>query len=177
MPFQPDGVWNSPYYTEYQWVNGQGSDRYRRGLYTFWRRTAPYASFMAFDAASREFCTVRRTRTNTPLQALTVLNDPAFFDAARALAKRILAEAAPETAARASHGFRLCLSRRPGSQELDQLLKLHQQQSGHFRSHPEAARQLIEGTKDAAAFDAAELAAWTVLANTLLNLDEALTKE
>ena len=82
FPVQPDGVWNIPYNTD-KWTTSDGEDRYRRSLYTFWRRTSPYPSFMTFDATSREFCTVRRVRTNTPLQALTLLNDPASFDAAR----------------------------------------------------------------------------------------------
>ena len=87
FPPQPDGIWDNPYSDE-KWDTSDGEDRYRRGLYTFIRRTSPYPSLMTFDATSREFCTVRRVRTNTPLQALTMLNDEAFFEAARALAAR-----------------------------------------------------------------------------------------
>ena len=83
FPPQPDGIWDNPYSDE-KWVTSRGEDRYRRSLYTFIRRTSPYPSLVAFDATSREFCTVRRVRTNTPLQALTMLNDEAFFEAARA---------------------------------------------------------------------------------------------
>ncbi len=98
-PEQPPGIWNMPYNSD-KWATSEGEDRYRRSLYTFWRRTSPYPSFMTFDATSREFCQVRRVRTNTPLQALTLLNDPAAFSAARALAKRVLLEAPGACAAR-----------------------------------------------------------------------------
>ena len=87
MPYQPDGIWDVPYSSD-KWVTSEGEDHYRRSIYTFMRRSAPYPSLVTFDAPSREFCTVRRVRTNTPLQALTTLNDPYFFDAARAMAKR-----------------------------------------------------------------------------------------
>src|SRR2546425_1197719 len=114
FPYQPEGVWDRPY-SEEKWVLSEGEDRYRRGIYTFIRRTSPYPSLTTFDAPSREFCTVRRVRTNTPLQALTTLNDPVFFEAAQALAKRILADAGPEESARAVYGFRRCVAPRPGS--------------------------------------------------------------
>ncbi len=91
FPSQPAGIWNMPYSSD-KWTTSEGEDRYRRSIYTFWRRTSPYPSFMTFDATSREFCTARRVRTNTPLQALTLLNDPASFEAARALAARIIGE-------------------------------------------------------------------------------------
>jgi hypothetical protein len=120
FPFQPEGIWDLPYNDE-TWVESRGEDRYRRGIYTFARRTAPYPSMLTFDAPSREFCTVRRIRTNTPLQALTTLNDPAFFEAAKALAARILARCPPEPRSRAEHGFRLCVARKP-SPGVDRLL-------------------------------------------------------
>ncbi len=109
FPLQPDGIWNMPYNSD-KWTVSQGEDRFRRSLYTFWRRTSPYPSFMTFDATSREFCTVRRVRTNTPLQALTLLNDPASFEAARALAGRMVAAGATP-AARAAQGVKLVLAR------------------------------------------------------------------
>ena len=91
FPYQPEGIWDVPYSKD-KWVESSGEDRYRRAIYTFMRRSAPYPSLVTYDAPSREFCTVRRVRTNTPLQALTELNDPYFFDAARALAKRLISE-------------------------------------------------------------------------------------
>jgi hypothetical protein len=124
FPVQPEGIWDNPYSDE-KWVTSQGEDRYRRGLYTFVRRTSPYPSFMTFDATSRESCTVRRVRTNTPLQALTLLNDEVSMEAARALVDRVEREIAPTVAGapsnreRAAVAFRLCTSRRPTEHEVD----------------------------------------------------------
>jgi hypothetical protein len=177
FPYQPEGVWSVPYSHE-EWVISEGEDRYRRGLYTFWRRSAPYPGFMNFDATSREFCTLRRIRTNTPLQALTTLNDPAFFEAAGNLAKRILLEAAPNDSARAVYGFRLCQSRHPEAAELDRILALFQQQRLHFSQDTKATDQVIQGlSAPPNELDGPELAAWTVVSNVLLNLDQTLTKE
>ncbi len=172
FPYQPDGVWNQPYYKDYQWVNSTGGDAYRRGIYTFWRRTAPYPSFVNFDAPSREFCAVRRIRTNTPLQALSTLNDPAFFVMAKALGARLAARDGGSVRERATLGFRLCVSRRPEGKELDEMVILYTRQLARFQADPRAARELAG---DAA--DPSFAAAWTVVANVLLNLDEALTKE
>jgi Protein of unknown function (DUF1553)/Protein of unknown function (DUF1549)/Planctomycete cytochrome C len=156
FPLQPAGIWNMPYNSD-KWTTSEGDDRYRRSLYTFWRRTSPYPSFMTFDATSREFCTVRRVRTNTPLQALTLLNDPVSFEAARALAARMTSDEAGSTSqTRASFGFRLVLSRDPKPAERDRLVALFERELGR------------SGT---------ELAAWTLVANVLLNLDETVTKE
>ena len=109
-----------------KWVESEGEDRYRRAIYTFMRRSAPYPSLVTYDAPSREFCTVRRVRTNTPLQALTGLNDPYFFDAARAMAKRMRTKAARLPDDRITYGFRLCVSRRPLQGELDRVLEVLQ---------------------------------------------------
>jgi hypothetical protein len=128
FPDQPDGVWDNPYSKD-KWTLSEGEDRYRRSLYTFVRRTAPYPMLTTFDAPSREFCTVRRVRTNTPLQALTTLNDPAFVAAAKALADRVLREARPEPEARAVHVFRLGTARRPSEAELAPLLRFYRDQA------------------------------------------------
>jgi Protein of unknown function (DUF1553) len=212
FPPQPDGIWQNPYSSE-KWTTSEGEDRYRRSLYTFIRRTSPYPSLMMFDATSREFCTVRRVRTNTPLQALVTLNDEAFFEAARALAARMLTEAPATTGtngdgdrARAAYGFRLCTSRTPTGAELDRIVTSYEQQLAHFRSRPDAAAQVVGSAPNAGrpkglplqvvneglplqvvneglplqavdpAHDAAVRAAWTMVANALLNLDETLTK-
>jgi len=169
FPPQPEGTWDVPYNDD-KWIESQGDDRYRRGLYTFLRRTAPYPSLLAFDATSREACTVRRVRTNTPLQALTTLNDPAFFEGARALARRVLAEGGPAPEARAELAFRLCVSRKPKAGEVDRILRWHEEQQRFFARHEEDARK-IAGDADA------DVAAWTMVANVLLNLDETLTKQ
>jgi hypothetical protein len=160
FPPQPDGIWNMPYNSD-KWTTSSGEDRYRRSLYTFWRRTSPYPSFMTFDATSREFCTVRRVRTNTPLQALTLMNDPAFYEAARALATR-MAEGTSDARARISRGVKLVLSRDASPAELERLAALYDEELRHYQSRKHAE---------------AELQAWTIVANVLLNLDEAVTKE
>ena len=170
FPLQPEGIWNIPFNPD-KWVTSEGEDRYRRSLYTFWRRTSPYPSFMTFDATSREYCTVRRVRTNTPLQALTLLNDPAAFDMARALARRMAG--AGEARARAAFGVKLVLSREAGAPELDRLVALFEQEQAHYRERPDEAKQVAG---DQAADDPAAAAAWIIVANVLLNLDEAVTK-
>ena len=157
------------------WKPSPGEDRYRRGLYTHWRRTAPFAAFAVFDAPSRECCIVRRPRTNTPLQALTAMNDPAFFDASRGLARRILAEGGSGDRARLAYGFRLCTSRKPADDEVDVLERALGREREHFRAAPAAAAAVFKGT-DAPA-DPVEAAAWTLIANILINLDETVTKE
>ncbi|HTD52616.1 MAG TPA: DUF1553 domain-containing protein, partial [Thermoanaerobaculia bacterium] len=159
------------------WTPSQGEDRYRRGLYTHWRRTAPYAAFMTFDAPSRECCIVRRQRTNTPLQALSALNDPAFFDAARGLARRIMAESKGDIPERASYGFRLCTARKPDQAEIEHLTRAFETERAHFSKDPTAARAVFKGSVAPDQRDLADAAAWTLLANVLLNLDETLTKE
>jgi hypothetical protein len=163
FPPQPAGLWQIVYNGE-DWKTSEGSDRYRRALYTFWRRTSPYPSLTTFDAPSREVCVSRRIRTNTPLQAFVTLNDPAFFEAARGLARRMKAHAQPVT-----RGFRLCVARAPTAAERAVLMDLVRSELAHFRSDAAAARRV-------AGADDAELAAWTVAANVLLNLDETLSR-
>ena len=174
FPPQPEGTWRSPY-NDAKWITSKGEDRYRRSLYTFIRRTAPYPSLMTFDATSREVCTVRRVRTNTPLQALTLLNDEAVFEQARALARRMLRETDGATKARLTYGFRLCVARAPEAQELERLLALYGRQCSYFESHPEEAGRVLKGSSEGDS--RSELAALTMVANVLLNLDETVTKE
>ncbi len=184
-PYQPPGLWeelslrqDSKNWSAQFYVQSQGEDLYRRSMYTFWKRTSPPPSLQAFDAPDRETCTVQRDRTTTPLQALVLLNDPAFVEAARFLAQRILTEAQPSAAERIAFAFRLALARRPSAAEVQILTELEQKQRARFLAHPEAARQLLsvgEG-KTASPLDAAELAAWTSVASLILNLDETVTK-
>jgi hypothetical protein len=160
------------------WATSTGEDVHRRGLYTYWRRTAPYPAFTAFDAPSREIATVRRPRTNTPIQALSALNDPAFVDAAQGLARRIVREAPPDPAARAAYGFRLCVTRTPEPEELQLLLSGFHRERDHFATDPRTAREVVGSAGEPVAHSGLpELAAWTVVASALLNLDETLTKE
>ena len=180
FPPQPDGIWDIPYSSE-KWVPSQGEDRYRRGLYVFIRRSATYPSFMTFDATSREHTTVRRVRTNTPLQALTALNDEAYFEAARALAARVLRETASASAAStpeglATYAFRLVATRTPKPGEVQRIVASYAAQLERFRADPGAAAQVVKGYA-IEGVDPAEQAAWTLVANALLNLDEAVTKE
>jgi mono/diheme cytochrome c family protein len=171
FPLQPDGIWNQPYSSD-KWTTSSGEDRYRRSLYTFWRRTSPYPAFTTFDATSRELCTVRRVRTNTPLQALTLLNDPASFEAARALAKR-MAGVPGGPRPRAALGVKLVLSREATSAEIARLVSAYDKELEHYRGQAVAAAVVAAGNGE----DPAELSAWTIVANILLNLDEAVTKE
>ncbi|MBV8071693.1 MAG: DUF1553 domain-containing protein [Acidobacteriaceae bacterium] len=156
FPYQPDGVWNIPYSSD-KWVLSKGEDQYRRAIYTFIRRSAPYPTLVTYDAPSREFCTVRRVRTDTPLQALASLNDPLFFQAAQAMAKRMLREGGTATADRITYGFRLAVSRPPTNAELERVSNFYRQQSAEH-----------DGNEDFA---------WTMVANVLLNMDETISKE
>ncbi|MBI4326064.1 MAG: PSD1 domain-containing protein [Chloroflexi bacterium] len=182
-PPQPDGLWKEIGFLRPEigmdvWPTSDGADLYRRGLYTFWRRIVLYPTFAVFDAPSRDVCTSRRPRTNTPLQALTVLNDPVFLEAARALAQRVLSEGGSRLSAQIDHAFRLCLSRPPAKAERKRLTSLYEQQWKSFARDPAAAEAwLNQGASSRPPnLDTAKLAAWMVLANVLLNLDETLTK-
>jgi hypothetical protein len=169
MPPQPAGVWRTVY-SGNQWRNATGPDRYRRGLYTYLKRTSPYPAMTTFDSGSGEICLVRRIRTNTPLQALVTLNDPAFLEAAGALAQQ-MSEHKGGLGQQIARGFRLCLTRLPSARELSRLTALHQSLRADYESDPEAAKQLLAsaGLKEG---DAAMIG----VANVLLNLDETLTK-
>ena len=171
FPAQPDGIWNMPY-NEDRWVESEGEDRYRRSLYTFLRRTSPYPMHMTFDAMSREYCAARRVRTNTPLQALTLLNDRASFEAARALAARVAS--VPDPRGRATLAFRLVVARDPKPAELARLLAYVDAERSQFARQPDAAAKVAPAP--AAGQSAADAAAWTLAANVLLNLDETVTK-
>ncbi|HVR35077.1 MAG TPA: DUF1553 domain-containing protein, partial [Methylomirabilota bacterium] len=177
MPPQPEGLWQVVYSGD-DWKVSEGEDRYRRGLYTFWRRTNPHPMLTTFDAPSREFCVVQRNRSNTPLQALVLLNDPVFVEAAQALARRMVVEAGSDPAARATHGFRLGLAREPSGAEVERLVELHRQGMEHYAGRAEDAARMAPSELEELpeGMEAGELAAWTVVANVLLNLDELITK-
>ncbi len=159
------------------WETSTGGDRYRRALYTTWRRSNPYPSMATFDAPNREVCTVRRDRSNTPLQALVTLNDPVYVEASQALARRMDSGGfSPEEKAR--FGFRLCLCRIPTDAEMAGLLALYARSLERFLKNEENAKAVATQPLGAAPPGAnlAELAAWTVVGNVLLNLDETLMK-
>jgi hypothetical protein len=173
FPYQPEGIWDVPY-SDDKWVMSQGEDRHRRALYTFARRSAPYPSLVTFDAPSREFCTVRRVRTNTPLQALTALNDPFFFEAARGMAMR-MEQNGKSDAERIAYGFEIAASRPPTQTESDRIVAFYRQQLAEYQKDHATAEHVMALKESNASTP--ELAALTLTANVLLNLDEALTKE
>ena len=180
-PYQPPGIWEAVGYTSSntaKFTRDSGEALYRRSVYTFWKRTAPPPTLTTFDAPSREACTVRRSRTNTPLQALALLNDEPFVEAARHLAQRLLLEGGTTPAERIAHGYQLVVSRAPRPDELALVSRLLESQWAEFRADPEAAAGLLTVGESAAdpRLDPCELAAWTIVAGILLNLDETVTK-
>ncbi len=181
-PPQPSGLWEAVGYTDSNTAHfnaDTGLDKiHRRSLYTFWKRTAPPPQMTTFDAPSRESCQVRRERTNTPLQALLLMNESQFFEAARGLAGRTLHSAGPATGDRLTYMFRLVTARSPGATELSELASALRDLTAHYASHPDDARQLIAAAEfpPAPHESPAELAAWTMIGNVILNLDEAISK-
>jgi hypothetical protein len=155
-----------------------GEDLYRRGLYTYWRRTFLLPSLLAFDASPREECTVSRPTSNTPLQALVLLNDPAFVEAARVFAQNILAKGGPTLAARLDWAFRQALGRQPTAEERKILTDLHRQSVAEFSKSPAKAKQLIQVGDAPPPPTAApvRLAAMTTVARAILNLHETITR-
>ena len=180
FPPQPENIWEQSFsFAKNQtdrWEEAQGGDRYRRGLYTFIRRTAAYPTALTFDMDNRTVCRVRRQRTNTPLQALTTLNGQLFLEAAAGLAERMLAWAGPPEA-KLAHGFRRCVTRPPEPSELALLAGLLQESRAMFSADEAAARALLAHSRSQDALASpGEQAAWLLVANALLNLDETVTK-
>ncbi len=179
-PYQPDGLWEVVGYTSSntaRFTQDHGAALYRRSMYTFWKRTAPPPTMQIFDAPSREVCTVRRPRTNTPAAALALMNDVQFVEAARHLATRLCREA-DEDDTRLRHGFRRVTARWPSPREQQVLLQLLTDYRQEYEQDGQSARALIslgESPVDAT-IEPAELAAWTMVASTLLNMDETVTK-
>jgi len=176
-PPQPSIGLSAAFGSGIDWKTSEGDDKHRRGLYTTWRRSNPYPSMSTFDAPNREVCTLRRDRTNTPLQALVTLNDPVYIEAAQALGRRMSSHPG-ETTDQIAYGFRLCVARSPNDAELKQLATLYSSVQGRLQENPQAAMKLATDPigplpQDASAVD---LAAWTVVGNVLLNLDEMFMK-
>ena len=180
-PYQPPGIWEAVGYTTSntaKYTQDHGDALYRRSLYLFWKRTAPPPSMTTMDAPSREKCVTRRERTNTPLQALLTLNDIQYFEAARHLGHRMLIEGGAEDPDRLKLGFQLVTARTPTDQELKILADTLETERQRYRADENAAKQAIAVGESPAPDDvpAPELAAYTMVANLLLNLDEVLTK-
>ena len=181
-PPQPDGLWAAVGFTGSntdKFVQDTGPDKvHRRSLYTFWKRTSPPPQMNILDAPSRESCTVRRERTNTPMQALMLMNDPQYFEAARAFAERILNEGGTTSQARIDYAFEIATARLPKSDEAALLLATLEAQTEELAANPEAATELVQVGESASdeTLDAVEVAAWTLIANLILNLDEVVNK-
>jgi len=178
-PYQPPGLWEAVSFNNTQkYVPDTGEGQYRRSLYTYWKRQSPPPNMLLFDAPTREYCVVRRLRTNTPLQALVLMNDPQFVEASRALAQRMMTEAGNDPKKRIAFAFRLATARAPVGEEVKVLLDVFNRELADFRKDKPAAEKLMSvGTfKAKSGLDASELAAWTTIASMILNLDETVTK-
>ncbi len=181
-PYQPAGLWEAVAFVGSNTQNysrDSGTALYRRSLYTFWKRTSPPPSLMAFDAPSRETCVARRARTNTPLQALVLMNDEQYVEASRKLAERMLQDRTGGESEQLSYGFRLCTGRVPTESELSILTHIYQGHLEHYKQNPEAATKLLAIGQAPAVegLDPVRHSAMTMMANLLLNLDESITKE
>lgn len=176
-PPQPEIGLRAAFGSGIDWQTSEGEDRYRRGIYTSWRRSNPYPSMATFDAPNREVCTLRRPRTNTPLQALVTLNDPVFVEAAQGLGRRMSSHSGA-VAEQAAHGFRICLARPPSEIEVGRLVELYESARVELAAAPDRAATLAfsTGPTDETEADPVDLAAWTVVGNVLLNLDEVFMK-
>ncbi len=176
-PRQPEGLW-SVIGNGSRYRRDKGPDQYRRSLYVFWKRGAPYPSLITFDASKREVCTVDRAETTTPTQALVLLNDPVYVEAAKMLAQRLLHLPAKDARERLKAGYRLCTSRLPSEEELDLLARHVDAQSKFFEAHEEDAKKLLAvgDAKTDPKIAPARLAAWTTTAQTLLNIEATLTR-
>lgn len=181
MPYQPSGMWRQVGRNEPKWVDAKDEHRFRRGIYVVWRRAAPYPSFVNFDAPDRSSCVVGRPRTNTPLQALTLMNDPAYTEMALALVERVLTEKADASLRdQISYAYERVLSRTPETAELEHLLYLIESKKEAFAKDPKTAEELVSGNRSVLeisdTISREDLAAWFYLGNVLLNLDETVTK-
>ena len=179
-PYMPEGVWDetSVYGDMLRYQRDSGESLYRRTMYTIWKRTAAPPTMLMFDSPSREFCTVKRSRTNTPLQALALLNEVTYVEAARALGEEMLSQAISPSD-RLARAFREATSRMPTSEELRILTAGLERRLAKYQADPESAKKLLAvgDKKQSPQFDPIELAAYTLTANVILNLDETVTKE
>ncbi|HEU4858554.1 MAG TPA: DUF1553 domain-containing protein [Chitinophagaceae bacterium] len=172
MPYQPEGIWNSPYSGEY-WKQSPGEDQYRRAVYIYWKRTAGYPSIMTFDGIQRDVCVARRIRTNTPLQALVTLNDSAYIDMARNFAYRLQKEVNADVSGQIKKGYELATGHAPGENELSILLTLYKNALDKFNADEDKTCEMIGLNNE---HNNPGTAALVVVCNAILNLDEVVTK-
>jgi hypothetical protein len=177
-PYQPAGYWRHMNFPKRTWQQDAGDNLYRRGLYTWWQRMFLHPSLLAFDAPSREECTVERSRSNTPQQALVLLNDPTYVEAARTFAQRIVTQGGTDIDARLGWAYRQALSRNVRPEEVETLTRIYRQHLDDYRQDPGAAEHLIGigASEPSGEIDPAELAAWTSVARVILNLHETITR-
>jgi len=173
MPYQPDGIWLSPWNGQY-WINSKGEEKYRRALYTYWKRTAPYPSMMTFDGAAREVCTARRIRTNTPLQALVTLNDEAYLDMARQFAWKLERSHKDNAAEQVKTAYEMATGHSIEARTLASLMHLYKTALKQFETKQEDACEMAGGNSNK--YNTANTAALVVVTNSILNLDEVITK-
>jgi len=178
-PYQPPGLWETMMFGGNKYEVGKGDELWRRSIYTLWKRTVPYPMFKTFDAPDRAICTEQRGMTCTPLQAFVTLNEQSFVEAARVFAQRILQQGGAETPAQLRFAVKTVLSRDPSDKELETLSKILGEMRTEYTLDPKAAEQLVAvgEAKRPENLDTVQLAAWTTVANVLLNLDETMTKE
>lgn len=178
-PYQPANIWNEVSLNGgLRYSQDKGEKLYRRSMYTYWKRSSPMPNMLIFDAPSREKCVIQRQRTNTPLQALVTLNDPQFVEAGRAFAQRVLQSPEAKTEKRIDLAYRLAIARPAVQREIEILTRLLEENRAKFQEDPESAKKFLsagESPRDES-IDVIEHAAWTVVAQTILNLDEALTR-
>ena len=177
-PYQPAGYWALLNFPKREYEADKNENQYRRSLYTYWARTFPHPSLLAFDAPSREECTAERIRSNTPQQALVLLNDPIYLEAARVFAERILREGGPRAETRIQFAFDQALSRRASPSEVALLKRIEEQHRRQYEDDPAAAADVLQIGEHKAphALPQAELAAWTSVARVILNLHETITR-
>jgi hypothetical protein len=176
-PYQPDGYWENLNFPVRQYQADAGDNQHRRGLYTWWQRSFPHPSMIALDAPTREECAADRNRSNIPQQALVLLNDPTYVEAARAFAARVLKDGGSNTPARIQWAYRQALQRPPRPEEIERIEQLVEKHVKQYEADPQSAQTLLKiGPQSAPALKPAELAAWTSVARVLLNLHETITR-
>ncbi len=183
FPYQPEGLWEEmapglDYDTE-TYRQSTGQDLYRRSLYTVWKRNMPPPSMATLDAPDRTKCSARRNVTNTPLQALVLLNDPTYVEASRVLAQRVILEAGPDLLKRIDFAFHLATGRHPQLKEREVLFEIAQAELAHYQQDSQSALKVlgVGDLKRDSKIDPAELAAWTTVTRVILNLDETITRQ